>query len=310
MKPPPFSYHRPATVTEAVTMLDELGPDAKILAGGQSLVPMLNMRLATPAHLIDINRLDELAYVRVEPEGVRVGALARHADVEHDAAAGRAIPLLAEALRSVAHPTIRNRGTTVGSIVHADPSGEMTAVLCLLDGEVTLVSRRGERTVPAQDFFVAPLTSAAEADELATSALFRRPTGAATGTAWMEVARRHGDYALCGVGAVVTLNEAGALTTVRTAYISMGPIPQTLDLTLEAIGSNGDWRAVGEAAAAQLEPEEDIHATARYRRQLAVVLTARACRLAAERAERARRAAPSHPTGGAGRTGSGVEGER
>src|SRR5690606_26137038 len=138
-----------------------------------------------------------LAYVRVEPEGVRVGALARHADVEHDAAAGRAIPLLAEALRSVAHPTIRNRGTTVGSIVHADPSGETTAVLCVLDGAVTLVCRRGERTVPAQDFFVGPLTSAAEADELATSALSRRATGAATGTAWMEVARRHGDYALC-----------------------------------------------------------------------------------------------------------------
>ena len=161
MKPPPVVYHGPDTVDEAVRLLAEHGGQAKVLAGGQSLVPMLNMRLTAPVRLIDVNRLDELAYVRTDLEGVRVGALARHADVERATHAFEAVPLLRQAVRTVAHPTIRNRGTTVGSLVHADPCAEMPAVLALLDGEVLLRSERGgERVVKAADFFVGPMESA------------------------------------------------------------------------------------------------------------------------------------------------------
>src|SRR5439155_12660825 len=138
MKPPAFAYHRPETVEDALAVLAELGPDGKVLAGGQSLVPLLNMRLTAPAHLVDINRLASLAYVRAGPDAVRVGALARHADVERDDAAYRVLPLLRQATVHIAHPVIRNRGTAVGSLVHADPSAELPAVLALLDGSVTV----------------------------------------------------------------------------------------------------------------------------------------------------------------------------
>src|SRR5256885_16847135 len=147
MKPPAFRYHRPATVGDALAVLAEVGADGKVLAGGQSLVPVLNMRLAAPGHLVDINRLTELAYVRCEPGAVRVGALARHAAVERDAAAHAVLPLLRQATRHVAHPAIRNRGTTVGSLVHADPAAELPAVLALLSGSVLLASAAGTRSV-------------------------------------------------------------------------------------------------------------------------------------------------------------------
>ncbi|NUR25425.1 MAG: xanthine dehydrogenase family protein subunit M, partial [Catenulispora sp.] len=203
MKPPPVVYHGPDTLDEAVRLLAEHGAEAKVLAGGQSLVPMLNMRLTAPARLVDVNRLDELAYVHSDRHGVRVGALARHADVERATHAFEAIPLLRQAVRTVAHPTIRNRGTTVGSLVHADPCGEMPAVLALLDGEVLLRSERGgERTVAASDFFVGPMESACREDEIAVEAFFPRPAGR-TGSDWRELSRRNGDYALCGVGTLV-----------------------------------------------------------------------------------------------------------
>ena len=150
MKPPAFTYHRPATVEEAVQILDRYsGEGAKVLAGGQSLVPLMSMRLASPGHLVDINHLPGLDTVEATSTGVRVGALARHSRVEHDADAYAAVPLLRQALSQVAHPTIRNRGTTVGSLVHGDPAAEMTAVLAVLDGEVELVGPRGSRTVAA-----------------------------------------------------------------------------------------------------------------------------------------------------------------
>src|SRR5256885_5365884 len=176
MKPPAFRYHRPATVGDALAVLAEVGSDGKVLAGGQSLVPVLNMRVAAPGHLVDINRLRDLAYVRVAPGAVRVGALARHADVERDAAAFEALPLLRQATENVAHPAIRNRGTTVGSLAHADPAAELPAVLRLLDGCVTL-ARAGApaRTVNAAEFFVGPLESALRPGELAVEATFPVP---------------------------------------------------------------------------------------------------------------------------------------
>jgi aerobic carbon-monoxide dehydrogenase medium subunit len=292
VKPPGFIYHRPETVGEALDVLADVGPDGKVLAGGQSLVPMMNMRLAAPKHLIDINRLSELGYVRstTDDDGraVHVGARARHADVERDPAALSALPLLAETLRQVAHPTIRNRGTTVGSLVHADPSGEMTAVLALLGGTVELRAARSARTVPAPDFFLGPLESCARPDELATSARFPVPVGR-TGSAWLEVARRNGDYAVCGVGVLVSLDDDARVTGARAAYVSAGPVPVVLELG-DVVGEMPvdavDWGAAGRFAADQLEPDDDIHATGAYRRHLAGVLTARALRVAGERATR------------------------
>jgi carbon-monoxide dehydrogenase medium subunit len=265
-------------VSEAVSTLASLGPDGKVLAGGQSLLPLLSMRLAAPHHLVDINRLRELSYVRVDDSHVHVGALARHADVLADLPARTAQPLLGQALRLVAHATIRNRGTTVGSIVHADPSGEMTAVLALLDGTVRVVGAAGERDVPAGDFFLGPLESSVQPGELAVRASF--PTlPSRAGTAFVEVARRNGDYAVCGVGALVELGDDGEVVRARCAYLSVAATPLVLDLS-GSMGADGDATAAAAAARSHVEPEADIHASAEYRRHLAGVLTERALRLA------------------------------
>ena len=288
MKPPAFAYHRPASVGDALAVLAEVGADGKVLAGGQSLVPILNMRLAAPAHLVDINRLAELSYVRVEPGvmgiggTVRVGALARHAEVERDAAAYQLLPLLRQATAHVAHPAIRNRGTTVGSLAHADPAAELPAVLALLAGSVTLASARGRREVPAAEFFVGPLESAVRPGELAVEATFPAPPPG-TGTAWLEISRRRGDYAVCGAGVLVTLDGDRRVTAARAAYVSVGPTPVVVDLTDAVAGrpaDAADWSAAGALASSTVRPEDDIHASAAYRRHLASVLTARAAVMA------------------------------
>ena len=287
MKPPVFAYHRPATVPEALDVLAEVGHDGKVLAGGQSLVPLLNMRLAAPAHLVDVNWLAELDTVAVGDRAVRVGAVARHARVEHDRAATGAVPLLGQAIADIAHATVRNRGTVVGSLVHADPAAELPAVLVLLGGTMELASAGGgSRRVAAADFFLGPLESALRPGELATAAVFPRPP-AASGSAWLEVAQRHGDYALCGVGVLVVLDQGLRVGSARAACISVGPVPVQVDLT-DALGGQphdaADWAAAGRLAAAAVDPEDDIHATAAYRRHLAGVLTARAARAAAAHA--------------------------
>lgn len=286
MKPPAFRYHAPKCLPDALAVLAEVGTEGKVLAGGQSLIPILNMRLAAPGHLVDINALTELAYVRSDSGGVRVGALARHADVEGDEAAYRTVPLLRQGLRLVAHPVIRNRGTTVGSLAHADPSGEMTAVLALLGGTVELARASGTRQVDAADFFVGPLESCIEPGELAVSAYFPRlPPG--TGTEFVEAARRHGDYAMCGVAVAVTLDAGLRIVCARAAFLSVSPVPLVLDLTEPLAGrtaETADWQAAGELAAGLTEPEPDIHAGAEYRRHLVRVLTARALHTAAGRA--------------------------
>jgi carbon-monoxide dehydrogenase medium subunit len=286
VKPSPFGYAAPASTGEALDVLAQLGHDAKVLAGGQSLLPILNMRLAAPGYVVDINRIDELSFVRVEDGGVRVGALARHAEVERSAAAFEVLPLLRQALQLVAHPVIRNRGTTVGSIAHADPSGEMTAVRALTGGSVEVARQGLSRVVPAADFFLGPLESACAPGELALSAFFPC-LPARTGSTFVEVARRHGDYAVCGVAAAVTLDEAGAVLTARAAYISVAPVPLVLDLTSAVAGASvtdADWSAAGELARSQTQPEADIHATADYRGHLVGVLTCRALAEAAGRA--------------------------
>jgi carbon-monoxide dehydrogenase medium subunit len=284
VKPPPFGYSAPATVEEAVATLAEHGGDAKVLAGGQSLVPLLNMRLVAPAHLVDINGLGaELARVDASSDGVRVGAIARHADVERSASAVAVLPLLGQALAHVAHPVIRNRGTLVGSITHADPAAEVPAVLALVDGAVEAVSSSGRRTVAARDLFVGLLETSLRPDELVTSAWFPAlPTG--TRTAFVEVARRHGDYAVCGVAAAVTRADDGTVTGARAAYVGVSDTPVVLDLT-EAVADGGgedrEFAAAERLATARVNPDGDIHATPEYRRHLAGVLTVRALRKAA-----------------------------
>ena len=285
MKPAPFVYHAPETLDEALAVLADVGHDGKVLAGGQSLVPLLSMRLASPAHVIDINKITELGLVQADATTVRVGALARHAAVERDAAAARAQPLLRQALKHVAHPVIRNRGTTVGSIVHADPAGEMPAVLALLGGEVEVASRSGRRVIAAADLFLGPLESSLRPDELAVEARFP-VAGAGERSAFVELARRHGDYAVCGV-AVVINRVGGRLVAARAGYLSVAGTPVLLDL-LEPLTSASagtpdwrpDWSGVDTYVQAHLDPDGDIHATADYRRHLAGALTTRALRAA------------------------------
>ncbi|WP_424530658.1 FAD binding domain-containing protein [Sphaerisporangium viridialbum] len=286
MKPSAFDYHAPRDLGETLEVLAGAGAHGKVLAGGQSLIPLLNMRLAAPSHLIDINRVASLDTIAVEGGGVRVGALARHAAVERSSAAARAQPLLRDALRLVAHPVIRNRGTVVGSLVHADPSAELPAVLTVLDGSVRL-ARHGapERDVPAGKFFTGPMESALEPGELAVSAFFPS-LPARTGTAFCEVARRHGDYAMAGAAAVVTLDDL-RIASARVACVSVGPVPVLLDLSevcAHRPAASVDWAAVARAVQNRIDPDGDIHATAGYRRHLTGVLAERALRVAAQEA--------------------------
>jgi len=275
VKPAPFEFARPDSLGEALEVL-AANPGAKVLAGGQSLIPLLSMRLAAPGMLVDINAISELAYVRSDDGGVRVGALARHAEVEADPDARRVQPLLSMALRMVAHPTIRNRGTTLGSVVHADAAAEMPAVLALLGGSVSAASTAGTRQIPAAELFVGPMESSLRHDEIATEAFFPAlRTG--QGVACEELSRRHGDYALCGVAALVDLSEG----TVKAGYFSVCDVPTVVDLG-PALGTVGrepldDDRlsAAAELALGSLEPADDIHATADYRAQLARTLTRR-----------------------------------
>ncbi|MEW2358839.1 xanthine dehydrogenase family protein subunit M [Spirillospora sp. NPDC029432] len=285
MKPPPFEYAAPETAAEALRALAD--GDAKVLAGGQSLIPLLNMRLAAPARLVDVNGLAELDTVEATGAGVRIGALARHARVERDPAAASVQPLLRQALRHVAHPVIRNRGTVVGSLAHADPAAELPAVLAVLGGTVEAASVRGRRTVPAAELFTGPLESALRPDELAVSAFFPAAPPL-TGTAFAEIARRHGDYALAGVAAVVELDDDLRVTSARAGYLGVAATPLVLDLTEAAAPAvrTGDWPAVAAYARERLDPDADLHASAAYRRHLAGVLTERALRAATSEALR------------------------
>jgi aerobic carbon-monoxide dehydrogenase medium subunit len=279
VKPRPLGYTRPESVAEALTALAAPGVEAKVLAGGQSLVPLMSMRLAAPDLLVDINRLAELSYVNVADGQVRVGALARHAEVLASPAAAAAQPLLRKALRFVAHPAIRNRGTTVGSIVHADPAAEMPAVLALLAGTVRVASAAGERLIPAGQFFLGSLQSAVQPGELALEVQFPVLPRCAAGTGFTEISRRRGDYAVCGVAAMAWLRTDGRIGGAKAAYLSVAPSPAVLDLTEAVAGAAADagsFPAAAGLARDRLEPGADIHATADYRRQLAGVLTERA----------------------------------
>jgi carbon-monoxide dehydrogenase medium subunit len=281
VKPAPFAYVRPEGLQHALEAL-AADPGAKVLAGGQSLVPLLNMRLAAPSTLVDINRLPDLDHVRTDRDGVHVGALARHADVLASPDVRRVQPLLSLALSHVAHATIRNRGTTVGSIVHADAAGEMPMVLALLGGSVTTASASGSRTIPASELFAGPLETTLRHDEIALEATFPA-LGPGEGVGFAEIARRHGDYALVGVGAVVRLDDE-SVTAARLGFLSVCDVPTVVDVTA-AMDSAGDgYDSAAELALEHLDPADDLHASAAYRRQLVRVLTGRVLRAAVDHA--------------------------
>ncbi|WP_108661277.1 FAD binding domain-containing protein [Acuticoccus kandeliae] len=282
MKPAAFEYCRPATLSDALAALDH--EDAKILAGGQSLVPMMNFRLVQPARLVDINGLVELTGIAEEGGTIRIGALTRHAEAARDATLRRCLPVVGEAMAEVAHVAIRNRGTIGGSLCHADPSAEWPLLAMLLDAAIELAGPDGARTVPAGDFLLAPLVTTIEEGEIVVAV--RIPTPApGTGMAFVEIAQRAGDFAVAAAGATVRL-DGERIAEVRLALGGVSDAPVRLH-AIEAALAGAHPREIEAAvsdAADGLEPNDDMHASADYRRRLAPVLARRALERAAERA--------------------------
>ena len=292
MKPAPFAYHRPESVDGALALLAEHGYDAKLLAGGQSLVPAMNFRLAAPAVLIDLNRIPGLAAIDDAEGGVRMGAMVRQRAAERSALLAERTPLIAETLPYVAHAQIRNRGTMGGSIAHADPAAELPAVMLALGARFQLRGPGGTRTVAAEDFFTGLFGTALEPEEMLVQ--IEVPAAApGTGFAFDEISRRHGDFALAGVAASVRVDAEGRCTAARIALLSVGDGPVLAAGAAAALdGQTPDdeaIRAAANAAAQQdIDPPGDIHASPAYRRQLAEVLVRRVLPRAFERARGAR----------------------
>jgi carbon-monoxide dehydrogenase medium subunit len=288
VKPAPFAYLAPRSVDEALAHLAEHGSEARPLAGGQSLVRLMNTRLATPSVLIDINRIGELAAISRENGAVRIGAVARQRACETSPDVRDGVPVFAEAVRQVAHPSVRQRGTAVGSVAFADPSAELPAALLAADGEVVARSSRGERTIAADDFFTGPFTSALAPDELAVA--LRIPvTSERPGSAFVEESRRHGELPMCGVAAVVTLDGDGAVAQARIALCGVHRRPiraRDAEAALQSEHPDDELlQAAGALAASAADPVGDCHGSAAFRRHLAAVLTRRALATAISRAE-------------------------
>jgi CO/xanthine dehydrogenase FAD-binding subunit len=287
MKPPSFRYLAPRSVDEATEQLGQYGDEAKVLAGGQSLVPLMNLRLAAPGVLVDVNRIAELAYVRSWDGGVAIGALTRQHAAEHSEELRSRLPIVAEACHLIGHAPIRHRGTIGGNLAHADPASELPAVMLALGAELDLASRQGTRTVPADQFFADTLTTALRPDELLAEV--RAPgLPPRTGAAFVEIARRHGDYALVGVAALITLDEAGRCQRARLALCGAGPTSfRAREVEQALVGEQPSGAALDEAAeraAAATDPPSDVHASAGFRRKLARVVTRQAIELATRRA--------------------------
>ncbi len=294
MKPAPFEYRSPRTLDEALEILAEEGEGARILAGGQSLVPAMNFRLAAPAVLVDLNRVPELSYIRESDGGLEnvgglaIGAMTRQREVERSPLVAARAPLLHEAMPFIAHPQIRNRGTVGGSVAHADPAAEIPAVMVALGARFRASSRRepGGRWIDAGDFFTGFFATALAPDEILVE-IETRPPRPRSGAAFSEIARRHGDYALVGVAAVVTLGADGRCEEARVVLLSVGDGPVAAPSTGQALaGEPVTEAAIGAAAAAvqrDIDPPGDIHASAAYRRHLAEVLTRQTLARAADR---------------------------
>jgi carbon-monoxide dehydrogenase medium subunit len=292
MKPAPFDYHRPATLEEALVLLERYAGDAKVLAGGQSLIPLMNMRLARPAALIDLERIDGLAGLRFDGGRLHVGAMTRHMEVERSAAVRERIGLLSDALPYVGHQAIRSRGTFGGSLAHADPAAELPALATLFDATFTIARGAGTREVPWNEFFVTYLTSCLEPDEILIGiTLTLAPPQA--GWSFHEIARRHGDFALAGCAALVELEPGGeTIANARVALFGVDATPvRLLDAETQLTGQRATASAIDDIAAdaaAKLEPAADVHGSSVFRRDIARRLIARGVRDAAAHAAQRR----------------------
>jgi CO/xanthine dehydrogenase FAD-binding subunit len=279
VKPPPFDYKDPRSLEEAVSLLSEHGEEGKVLAGGQSLVPLLNFRLAQPSVIVDVNRVEELSYLRRRDGRLQIGALCRQARLEQSPVAHEGWGLLGDALKLVAHPQIRNRGTVGGSAAHADPAAELPVALSCLDARFKARSTRGERTIDASDFFVTHLTTTLEPDELLVEvevpALPER-----TGHAFEEYSRRHGDFALGGAAVLYTKNGGDTCSEARIALLGAADTPLRAREAEAALrGNRLDEELAAEAAriaTRDIEPTGDIHGSSQYRKRLIEAMVRRA----------------------------------
>jgi carbon-monoxide dehydrogenase medium subunit len=285
LKPAPFEYFAPESVEEVVSLLFEHGDEAKLLAGGQSLIPLLALRLASPGVLIDLNRVRALDYVDDEGDVLKVGALTRHRTIEKLPGLSERCSMLSDAVELVGHVAIRNRGTVVGSMAHADPAAEWPALALALSAEFDVVGPNGGRTIPADSFFLTYLTTTLEPDEVVTEVRLPIPKG--VGSSFVELARRHGDFAVAGAGAWLRLS-GGAIEDARVVLIGVAATAlRVKEVERSLVGQQASPEAFEEAAEvvrAQIEPTPDIHGSSGYRRGIAKVLTRRALHSAAERA--------------------------
>jgi CO/xanthine dehydrogenase FAD-binding subunit len=286
MKPAVFEYAAPKSISETMTLLGEHGYDAKILAGGQSLMPVMNMRLAQPSILIDINGVEDMSRVEVSDDHIVLGATVRQQRLIDDAAIAGACPLLNYAAQYIAHRTIRNRGTIGGSLVHADPASELPALMVALDATMTVLGPDGEKEIPAGEFFVDYMTVNIGPDELLTSVKIPRKNLDSSGWGFVEFSRRHGDFAIVAAVALLNLDDNRALSRARLVITGVGATPHVVEATDQYLGQqlNEDGiKAIAKAAANELDPQDDIQGTSSYRRRLARVLSKRVLNAALER---------------------------
>ena len=290
MKPPPFEYFAPTTLDDALDYMADYGDEAKPLAGGQSLIPTMNFRLAQPEVLVDLNGIAELAYIRpAAGGGVSIGAMTRQRSVERSPLVAEQAPLIHETMPNIAHPQIRNRGTFGGNLAHTDPASELPAVATALNARFRAQSRSDQRWLTADEFFVDLFTTALEPEELLVEIVIP-PLPAQTGYAFREISRRHGDYALVGVAATVTLDNNGRCEAARLVYLSVGDKPvEAVQATATLIGQKLTAEAIDDAAeiaaAQDIDPPGDIHASVTYRRHLAKVLAKQVLAKATARAK-------------------------
>jgi carbon-monoxide dehydrogenase medium subunit len=286
MKMPRFTYHRPETVDEALAILSE-HDDAKVLAGGQSLIPLMALRLGQPAHLVDIGRLDELKHITDDGAGVVVGAGATHLEAERSGLVASAAPMVARAEPLIGHRAIRSRGTVCGSLAHADPAAELPAVALASGASFVARSTQGERVIAAADFFDGYLSTALAPDELLVAVRFPAVSPTA-GVSVLELSRRHGDFALIGVAAMIDVDTDGIVSACSLSYFGADAVPcRVADAEASVIGGPPEATTFADAAAIvskQLDPPGDIHGSQAYRKHVAGVLTRRA--LAAAAADR------------------------
>ena len=287
MIPAGFEYHAPTSVGEATGLLARLGEDAKVLSGGQSLIPLLKLRLASPRYLVDINRIPGLAYVKEAQGTLRIGALAREVDLDESAVVRERYPLLADATQSIADPLVRNLATVAGNLAHGDPANDHPAVMLALGAEVTATGPSGERRIPIGEFFTGPFETALRRDELLTEIRVPAPAPRSGGS-YMKLERKVGDFATAAVAAQVTLAADGTCAAVGIALTNVGLTPIKANKAEAAIrGKRPDESAIKEAAqfaADAAQPEADLRGSVEYKKDMVRVLTARALRKAIERA--------------------------